>query len=64
MKKFYSILAVLLLFAMSATVVLADDDDQEGKGGRAPEVPIALLYPVIGVLGFGLYRVFHRDNGE
>lgn len=64
MKRFYLVLVALMLFAMSATVALADDGDQREKGGKAPEVPIALIYPAVGIIGFGLYRVFHRNSGN
>ena len=57
MKRLGLIILPLLLFAMTAAMVFADDDDQEDKGKKAPEVPYALIYPAVAVAGYGLFRV-------
>ncbi|MDA8186738.1 MAG: hypothetical protein M0T85_01165 [Dehalococcoidales bacterium] len=59
MKRIAILLLALLLFAMSAAIVSADDEDQNGGSHKAPEVPLALIYPAVGMVGYGVYRLVH-----
>ncbi len=45
MKYVYAILVALFILLASATVVWADERDQQARGRRVPEVPFALVYP-------------------
>ncbi|MCL4535481.1 MAG: hypothetical protein M1370_10030 [Bacteroidetes bacterium] len=58
-KLAFAFILALLIFASSVSVVWAGDDDEEGRGRKAPEVPLALVYPAAGLVGYGLYRVTH-----
>ena len=47
----------LLLLALAAPVAQADEGDDKEKGGKAPEVPIALMLPAAAVTAVG-FRAF------
>ena len=51
-----SLASALLALAVTVTVVMADDNDEQRRGNNAPEVPFALLYPATAMVGYGLYR--------
>ena len=57
MQRVAGFLLPILLFAATAFVVYADQDDKEKQGGTAPEVPFALVYPAIALAGYGVFRV-------
>ncbi len=60
MKKWLVVSVVSLILALSTSVVWADEGNQGDKGGRAPEVPIALIYPAIAIGTYGLFRLVRR----
>ncbi len=56
MKRIIVLLFVLLMFVTLTAIVWANDDDEGERGGKAPEVPFALIYPVAGFAAYGAYR--------
>ena len=62
MRRVAVLIAVLMMFALSASIAWADTDVQAEKAHRIPEVPIALIYPAIGIASYGIYRLVHRNS--
>jgi hypothetical protein len=76
MKRWAILVTVVALFALSATVTFAQTTSGNGAGSddfcekhpekchNLPEVPLVLAYPVIGLAGYGVFRLSSSFRGR
>ena len=51
-----------LLLVLATPLAYAGDDDDKEKGGKAPEVPIALMLPAAAVAAVSVRAFVHRKR--